>query len=194
MNEACNIVGVSHINNVDALTGVSVNTAHTSPKSHNLLSDAACCGGIQLGDHAVSSGIVENSSTDQLREAAKLLQQAAAFLSCVDVHGLPTAISRSPTPQAVSHSPASGTAHSGLPTAGGGDRGDLNVRYQHEATSSACQHCASAVKPRTPGHLPDWATVERALTNFDKQEIGGYKEDIDSLLTFVSDHVCALLS
>ncbi|KAI0732776.1 hypothetical protein BC629DRAFT_1262454, partial [Irpex lacteus] len=29
-----------------------------------------------------------------------------------------------------------------------------------------------------------WAAVEKALKEFDQQEIGGYKEDIDSLLTF----------
>ncbi|KAI0766491.1 hypothetical protein BC629DRAFT_1243585, partial [Irpex lacteus] len=29
-----------------------------------------------------------------------------------------------------------------------------------------------------------WAAVEKALTDFDRQEIGAYKEDIDSLLTF----------
>ncbi|KAI0825791.1 hypothetical protein BC629DRAFT_1261593, partial [Irpex lacteus] len=29
-----------------------------------------------------------------------------------------------------------------------------------------------------------WAAVEKTLTNFDQQEVGGYKEDIDSLLTF----------
>ncbi|KAI0706157.1 hypothetical protein BC835DRAFT_1258005, partial [Cytidiella melzeri] len=29
-----------------------------------------------------------------------------------------------------------------------------------------------------------WAAVEEALTKFDQQEIGGYKEDVDTLLTF----------
>ncbi|KAI0776448.1 hypothetical protein BC629DRAFT_1241246, partial [Irpex lacteus] len=32
--------------------------------------------------------------------------------------------------------------------------------------------------------LTGWAAVEKALKEFDQQEIGGYKEDIDSLLTF----------
>ncbi|KAI0776499.1 hypothetical protein BC629DRAFT_1701578, partial [Irpex lacteus] len=35
-----------------------------------------------------------------------------------------------------------------------------------------------------PGQLTGWAAVEKALKEFDQQEIGGYKEDIDSLLTF----------
>ncbi|KAI0776501.1 hypothetical protein BC629DRAFT_1290505, partial [Irpex lacteus] len=37
-----------------------------------------------------------------------------------------------------------------------------------------------------PGQLTGWAAVEKALKEFDQQEISGYKEDIDSLLTFVS--------
>ena len=39
--------------------------------------------------------------------------------------------------------------------------------------------------PRQP---TGWAAVEKALTDFDKQEIGDYKEDIDTLLVFVSCH------
>jgi hypothetical protein len=31
-----------------------------------------------------------------------------------------------------------------------------------------------------------WASVEKSLNEFDKQEIGDYKEDIDTLLVFVS--------
>lgn len=34
--------------------------------------------------------------------------------------------------------------------------------------------------------LTGWAAVEKTLTDFDRAEVGGYKEDIDSLLTFVS--------
>lgn len=34
--------------------------------------------------------------------------------------------------------------------------------------------------------LTGWAAVEKTLTDFDQQEVSGYKEDIDSLLTFVS--------
>ena len=37
-----------------------------------------------------------------------------------------------------------------------------------------------------PQQLAGWAAVEKTLTDYDRQEIGGYKEDIDSLLTFVS--------
>ena len=34
--------------------------------------------------------------------------------------------------------------------------------------------------------LTGWAAGEKTLTDYDKQEIAGYKEDIDSLLTFLS--------
>ena len=34
--------------------------------------------------------------------------------------------------------------------------------------------------------LTGWAKVEKALAEFDQQDVGAYKEDIDSLLVFVS--------
>ncbi len=36
-----------------------------------------------------------------------------------------------------------------------------------------------------PQKLTGWAAVEKTLTDFDQKEVSGYKEDIDSLLTFV---------
>lgn len=48
------------------------------------------------------------------------------------------------------------------------------------------QQPASTAQPLLVGQPTGWAAVEKALTDFDRQEIGAYKEDIDSLLTFVS--------
>ncbi|KAI0758448.1 hypothetical protein BC629DRAFT_1551371 [Irpex lacteus] len=58
--------------------------------------------------------------------------------------------------------------------------------------SSAAQQAPSGPQA-LPGQLTGWAAVEKALKEFDQQEIGGYKEDIDSLLTFVSFHLAVSL-
>lgn len=44
----------------------------------------------------------------------------------------------------------------------------------------------AVVTEQHTNQLHGWAAVEKALTDFDKEEIVAYKEEIDSLLTFVS--------
>ena len=51
--------------------------------------------------------------------------------------------------------------------------------------SSKEQNCDTIPQPQK---LTGWAAVEKTFTDYDKQEIEGYKEDIDSLLTFVSPY------
>ncbi|KAI0337601.1 hypothetical protein BDW22DRAFT_1339437 [Trametopsis cervina] len=36
----------------------------------------------------------------------------------------------------------------------------------------------------TSAQLTEWAVIERGVHEFDKQEIDGYKEDVDTLLVF----------
>ncbi len=56
-------------------------------------------------------------------------------------------------------------------------------QYPHKSTAQPAHRTVQVVPAnQTTG----WAAVEKALTDFDKQEVGAYKEDIDSLLVFVS--------
>ena len=52
---------------------------------------------------------------------------------------------------------------------------------------TACQ-CPDHTPTRNLGmsQATGWAAVERALTDFDQKEVDGYKDDIDTLLVFVS--------
>ncbi|KAI0084680.1 hypothetical protein BDY19DRAFT_898097, partial [Irpex rosettiformis] len=56
----------------------------------------------------------------------------------------------------------------------------------HKSGPSASNPQPTLIAGQTawPNQLTGWPAVEKALTEFDRQEIGAYKEDIDSLLTF----------
>ncbi|KAI0706133.1 hypothetical protein BC835DRAFT_1260555, partial [Cytidiella melzeri] len=53
---------------------------------------------------------------------------------------------------------------------------------------SSLQESRNALHPTSipthSGKSSGWPAVEEALTQFDQQEVGGYKEDVDTLLTF----------
>lgn len=74
--------------------------------------------------------------------------------------------------------------------------GHTLVAAEHPTSSDFCkartqtetfQHSViSAISGLRPYEAKGWDAVERALDEFDKQEVGAYKEDIDTLLVFVS--------
>lgn len=54
-------------------------------------------------------------------------------------------------------------------------------------TGDGGQTSGGPAPPSSPPQAPSgWGAVEKALTEFDNQEVGAYKEDIDTLLVFVS--------
>ncbi|KAI0803302.1 hypothetical protein BC629DRAFT_1284213, partial [Irpex lacteus] len=58
-----------------------------------------------------------------------------------------------------------------------------SCRSQNPHKSTA-QPAHATVQVVPANQTTGWAAVEKALTDFDKQEVGAYKEDIDSLLVF----------
>lgn len=162
---------------------------------------------------APSSVAQGNTSPNRLLEVASLLTQAATLLSTVDDNPRDTHLShacvchesraspemlaqnRSAVPVTPNHPSSVSDIQDTSPNfAAGVYRAASNVNpFDDKETHQPdplhhknTQQPASAAQPVSVGQPTGWAAVEKALTDFDRQEIGAYKEDIDSLLTFVS--------
>ncbi|KAI0776496.1 hypothetical protein BC629DRAFT_1290650, partial [Irpex lacteus] len=134
------------------------------------------------------------AAASRLTEAAALLTEAAALLSKASgvslgppheqPHGLGALNACAPAPS----TDVRDAAHAGDHLAGV-SQGPLDVQNPSQALGTSIvkpDPAFVAAQQTSTGQLTGWVAVEKALKDFDEQEIGGYKEDIDSLLTFVS--------
>lgn len=154
-----------------------------------------------------------NTSPNRLLEVASLLTQAATLLSTVDDNPRDTHLShacvyresraspemlapnRSAVPAAPNHASIVSDIQDTSPNFAAGvyhaasninPFDDTETHQPDPSHHENAEQPASTTQPVSAGQPTGWAAVEKALMDFDRQEIGAYKEDIDSLLTFVS--------
>lgn len=139
------------------------------------------------------------AAASRLQEAAVLLTEAAALLSkASDVsldplheqpHGLGAPNASAPAPSADVRGAAHTGDHLDADAAALNGVGPLDVQVPLQAQGTPddkSDQALVAALTAAVGQPTGWAAIEKAITDYDREEIGGYKEDIDSLLTFVS--------
>lgn len=145
------------------------------------------------------------AAASRLQEAAVLLMEAATLLSKTSgaslgpAHEQPCGLG---APNAFASAPSTDVRDAihtrdhldvnaaALNSAGQGPL-DVQNRSQGQGTPEVKPDPALvAALTAAVGQPTGWAAIEKAMTDYDREEIGGYKEDIDSLLTFVR---CSIL-
>ncbi|KAI0758443.1 hypothetical protein BC629DRAFT_1295933, partial [Irpex lacteus] len=139
------------------------------------------------------------AAASRLTEAAALLTEAAALLSKASgtsswpPHEQPH---QTEAPNAFAPVPSTdvrGAAHTGdhpdtdKAALNGAGQGPLDVQDPLQAQGTPegkPDQALVAALTAAVGQPTGWAAIEKAITDYDWEEIGGYKEDIDSLLTF----------
>lgn len=211
--------GAVNVDTSSALCGLSLplpNPSTSRPSVNNHM-----ISGLDVEDSPIPHGAAECAATSQLQEVAELLKHAGNLLSrigisntqhvhvresdckctacsCACAQNPRSCPSISEDARALSAAAATTSSRGKVPDNQPADSQDHPLPGPPPKDSQDTQQPASAAQQvpsgsqALPGQLTGWAAVEKALKEFDQQEIGGYKEDIDSLLTFVC--LCSTLS